>query len=169
MASDRPFRRNGSSSRRTPAGDFDSTDQAPSSTSTSAIDRSTPKGAPTAVVANESFVARFTADRDPVGRRIFIGSREATIVGVVPDLMSGDVDSIEQDGLYASIHQVRPYAVRVLATGPAGSPSLVRPPSGCRFHPRCPHFMEGLCDVEVPPDFEPESEHFSKCWLYKPQ
>lgn len=29
-------------------------------------------------------------------------------------------------------------------------PSLLNLPSGCRFHPRCPHFIEGLCDVERP-------------------
>jgi oligopeptide/dipeptide ABC transporter ATP-binding protein len=30
-------------------------------------------------------------------------------------------------------------------------PSPVNPPSGCRFHPRCPRFVEGHCDVEEPP------------------
>ena len=29
-------------------------------------------------------------------------------------------------------------------------PSLLDLPSGCRFHPRCPIFEEGLCDVERP-------------------
>jgi peptide/nickel transport system ATP-binding protein len=51
---------------------------------------------------------------------------------------------------------------------PGEPPSLVNPPTGCRFHPRCPHFMAGLCDVEFPPDFEPEPEHFVACWLYDP-
>ena len=50
---------------------------------------------------------------------------------------------------------------------PGEPPSLVNPPTGCRFHPRCPHFMAGLCDVKFPPDFEPEPEHFVACWLYK--
>jgi peptide/nickel transport system ATP-binding protein len=50
---------------------------------------------------------------------------------------------------------------------PGEPPSLVNPPSGCRFHPRCPKFMPGLCDVKVPPDFEPEPGHFVKCWLYQ--
>ncbi len=76
-------------------------------------------GAPMAAVVNESFVARFSADRDPIGRRLFVGRRELTIVGIVPDLMSGDVDEIRQDGIYTSIHQLRPYVVRVVAAGSA--------------------------------------------------
>ncbi len=51
---------------------------------------------------------------------------------------------------------------------PSGEPpSLVNPPTGCRFHPRCPKKIEGLCEVEIPPDFEPEPEHYVACWLYK--
>ncbi len=29
-------------------------------------------------------------------------------------------------------------------------PSLMSVPSGCAFHPRCPFFMEGVCDHDVP-------------------
>jgi len=29
-------------------------------------------------------------------------------------------------------------------------PSLLDLPTGCHFHPRCPRFVEGLCDVERP-------------------
>jgi peptide/nickel transport system ATP-binding protein len=50
---------------------------------------------------------------------------------------------------------------------PGEPPSLVNPPSGCRFHPRCPAFIAGLCDKEVPPDFEPSAGHFVECWLYR--
>jgi peptide/nickel transport system ATP-binding protein len=50
---------------------------------------------------------------------------------------------------------------------PGEPPSLITPPPGCRFHPRCPEFMEGLCDVEDPPDFEPEPKHYTACWLYQ--
>ena len=49
---------------------------------------------------------------------------------------------------------------------PGEPPSLVNPPTGCRFHPRCPKFMPGICDVKEPPDFEPEPGHVVKCWLY---
>lgn len=30
-------------------------------------------------------------------------------------------------------------------------PSLLHLPSGCTFHPRCPYFVPGECDVNVPP------------------
>ena len=58
----------------------------------------------------------------------------------------------------------------VLREIPKGEPpSLVNPPTGCRFHPRCPHFMPGLCDVKVPPDFIVSEEHRVACWLYDPE
>lgn len=51
---------------------------------------------------------------------------------------------------------------------PAGEPpSLLHPPPGCRFHPRCPHAIEGLCEVDEPPDFEPRRGHQSACWLHR--
>jgi peptide/nickel transport system ATP-binding protein len=50
---------------------------------------------------------------------------------------------------------------------PGEPPSLVNPPTGCRFHPRCPKAIKGLCEVEEPPDFEPEPGHLVACWLYK--
>jgi peptide/nickel transport system ATP-binding protein len=50
---------------------------------------------------------------------------------------------------------------------PGEPPSLVKPPTGCRFHPRCSRAIQGLCEVEVPPEFNPEPEHVVACWLYK--
>ena len=50
---------------------------------------------------------------------------------------------------------------------PGEPPSLVNPPKGCRFHPRCVRAMAGLCDEKEPPDFEPEPNHFVACWLYQ--
>jgi len=50
---------------------------------------------------------------------------------------------------------------------PGEPPSLVNPPQGCRFHPRCPHMMPGLCDVEVPPEFDLKNDHLVSCWLFR--
>lgn len=50
---------------------------------------------------------------------------------------------------------------------PGEPPSLVNPPKGCRFHPRCAFAIKGVCDVNFPPDFEPEPGHLVACWLYE--
>ena len=50
---------------------------------------------------------------------------------------------------------------------PGEPPSLVNPPVGCRFNPRCSKMIQGLCDVEEPGEFEPVAGHFVKCWLFK--
>jgi peptide/nickel transport system ATP-binding protein len=50
---------------------------------------------------------------------------------------------------------------------PGEPPSLIIPPPGCRFHPRCAKAIAGLCEVEEPPEYEPETGHFVSCWLYK--
>lgn len=39
-------------------------------------------------------------------------------------------------------------------------------PKGCRFHNRCPSFMEGICDVEEPKTIEISENHKVKCFLY---
>ena len=51
---------------------------------------------------------------------------------------------------------------------PGEPPSLVNPPKGCRFHPRCAKAIAGFCDEKEPLEFEPEPEHFVSCWLYQP-
>jgi oligopeptide/dipeptide ABC transporter ATP-binding protein len=42
-------------------------------------------------------------------------------------------------------------------------PSPVNPPSACRFHPRCPRFVEGHCDVEEPPLYSFGAGHVAAC------
>jgi len=49
---------------------------------------------------------------------------------------------------------------------PGEPPSLVNPPSGCRFHPRCPKRIDNLCEVEEPTDLASD-DHLVACWLYK--
>lgn len=50
---------------------------------------------------------------------------------------------------------------------PGEPPSLVNPPPGCRYNPRCPHAIKGLCEVKEPPEFLPEPNHYVACWLYE--
>jgi oligopeptide/dipeptide ABC transporter ATP-binding protein len=45
-------------------------------------------------------------------------------------------------------------------------PSPINPPSGCRFHTRCPVVME-ICSKEEPRIVEIEGEHFVACHRHK--
>jgi len=48
---------------------------------------------------------------------------------------------------------------------PAGEiPSAINPPSGCRFHPRCPIAID-KCSQEIPPLLEVSPGHLAACWL----
>jgi peptide/nickel transport system ATP-binding protein len=75
-------------------------------------------------------------------------------------------------------HAAHPYTQLLIASAPdpsrgdnirvpdlAQPPSLIDPPSGCRFHPRCPHAME-RCRTAAPPRFELSRSHSARCWLY---
>ena len=44
-------------------------------------------------------------------------------------------------------------------------PSLLAPPSGCRFHPRCPHAMD-VCMRKAPPSVTVADGHIAACWLH---
>jgi len=42
-------------------------------------------------------------------------------------------------------------------------PNPINPPNACRFHPRCPRFHEGHCDVEEPPLYPFGRSHSAAC------
>ncbi len=44
-------------------------------------------------------------------------------------------------------------------------PSLITPPTGCRFHPRCPHAMP-VCKERFPKRTELGGGHWTNCFLY---
>ncbi|GAB7050965.1 ABC transporter ATP-binding protein [Catenuloplanes indicus] len=49
-------------------------------------------------------------------------------------------------------------------------PSLIAPPAGCRFHPRCPAAMT-RCTTELPPRLTvgDADGHWAACWLFDPE
>ncbi len=47
-------------------------------------------------------------------------------------------------------------------------PSPLNPPSGCRFHPRCPMAMD-ICSAEEPAFIEVSHDHLAACWLVTPK
>jgi oligopeptide/dipeptide ABC transporter ATP-binding protein len=53
---------------------------------------------------------------------------------------------------------------RVILKGDVPSP--LNPPSGCRFHPRCP-ITEEICSQKEPEFREVNSDHWVACWMVK--
>ena len=49
--------------------------------------------------------------------------------------------------------------------GRGSPPSLVSPPSGCRFHPRCP-FAMAVCATTAPPALPVATDQVAACWLH---
>jgi len=49
---------------------------------------------------------------------------------------------------------------------PGEPPSPINVPPGCRFHPRCPFFIPGKCEVTEPPMVEVREGHYAACHLY---
>ena len=52
-----------------------------------------------------------------------------------------------------------------LAIIPGSVPSLINPPPGCRFHPRCPYAKE-ICRQEKPKELMVEKDHMVACHLF---
>ena len=53
---------------------------------------------------------------------------------------------------------------RRLAAIPGQPPSLIDPPAGCRFAPRCAHRM-AICEQSYPPVSPVGADHEAACWL----
>jgi oligopeptide/dipeptide ABC transporter ATP-binding protein len=57
--------------------------------------------------------------------------------------------------------------IKRLNSIPGSIPDMINPPTGCRFHPRCP-FANARCAREEPPAFPKDSKSYSKCWQSEP-
>ncbi|HET9442077.1 MAG TPA: ABC transporter ATP-binding protein [Acidimicrobiales bacterium] len=69
-------------------------------------------------------------------------------------------------GLLASVIHLGSTTLSSVAGAP---PDLARPPSGCRFHPRCPHAMQ-VCPAREPPRVVAAGAGGTEvaCWLHGP-
>jgi peptide/nickel transport system ATP-binding protein len=82
----------------------------------------------------------------------------------------GDVNDIFRDPLHPYTHSLLGSfpdirGERKTLTGLDGSPpDLLKPPSGCRLHPRCPR-VRGICKEEEPPMVYVHSNHGVACHL----
>ena len=80
-------------------------------------------------------------------------------------LLYGNSSHPYTQALLASVPVPDPTRKSLKASVPGDVPSPVSPPSGCYFHPRCPHCMEA-CRREFPALHEVEPGHFVACHLF---
>lgn len=86
---------------------------------------------------------------------------------LVNDLLNDPVHPYTR-ALLAATSDPDPKNATIMKDVPPGEPpSLLNPPAGCRFHPRCSEIIKGLCDTDEPPGFERSSGHRVECWLYR--
>ena len=87
---------------------------------------------------------------------------------------SGEVDAIYYDpkhpylrSLLKSIPRIGAKTGRRLESIKGMVPDPFHIPPGCPFHPRCPEFMPGICDLQIPPyvAFD-EGMHTTTCHFY---
>jgi len=81
----------------------------------------------------------------------------------VKDLFANPLHPYAQ-GLLRSVPKVEQSGE--LATIPGAVPNLIVPPTGCRFHPRCPSRRD-ICSRAKPDLVEHAPGHWVACWLYE--
>jgi len=117
-----------------------------------------------------------------VGTSILLITHDLAVVAEVADRVcvmyagviveQGDVREVFQrplhpyaQGLLASIPRID-QPNKELSSIPGSVPDLINPPTGCRFHPRCPYAMP-ICKESRPPMTIEGTEHQVACYLYK--
>jgi len=107
------------------------------------------------IITHNIAVAKFISDRIAVmyaGRIVELGPAEETI------------DHPQHPYTQALLKSVPMLGSKEIE-GPEGeTPSLLNPPSGCRFHPRCPYVME-ICKTTEPELIMVGSTQVA-CWLF---
>jgi peptide/nickel transport system ATP-binding protein len=119
--------------------------------------------------------------RQRVGTAILLITHDLAVIAEVADrvcvMYAGQI--VEQGPVKEVFrHPLHPYSQGLLASIPRfdqpdkalssipGSvPNLITPPSGCRFHPRCPYAMP-ICKGERPPTTVEGQDHSVACYLY---
>jgi peptide/nickel transport system ATP-binding protein len=119
--------------------------------------------------------------KDRVGTAIMLITHDLGVIAEVADrvavMYAGNIVEIAPvKDLY--LRPLHPYAqgllssiprmddpTKSLESIPGSVPNLIYPPSGCRFHPRCPHAMP-VCKEARPPMTVEGEGHQVACYLY---
>jgi peptide/nickel transport system ATP-binding protein len=135
------------------------------------------------VTIQAQILERIKELRDRTDTAVILVTHDLGVVADVADRIAvmyagriveqGTVDEIFYDpqhpytwGLLGSITRVDRERPRRLPSIPGAPPSLVNPPQGCRFRPRCPHAFDRCHDEPALEARLPDMpDHLDRCWL----
>jgi peptide/nickel transport system ATP-binding protein len=113
-------------------------------------------------ISHDIGVVRYLADRIAVmyvGRIVELGTTDQIFEGPNHPYTEALLSAVPNvDGVAEQ---------RIPLTGEIPSPA--NPPAGCVFHTRCHRYVDGLCNVEVPPELELSPGHTVLCHLTREQ
>ena len=112
-------------------------------------------------ISHDLATAKYVCDRIAI---MYLG--KIVEIGSLDDLYSNPIHPYTRALLDAvPVPDPRHRRTEPLPTGEIPNP--INPPSGCRFHPRCPIASEGICDVEVPEllPLDADQDHLAACHL----
>jgi oligopeptide/dipeptide ABC transporter ATP-binding protein len=135
------------------------------------------------VIVEAKLVDQLKAIREEFGVTILVITHNIALVAQIADRLAvmyagrivelGSVYQVFDEpkhpytqGLLNSVPTIRLDDRDELYKMPGEPPNLTHPPSGCRFHPRCPRVMP-ICSEHTPKLQELDDGRLVHCWLYQ--
>ena len=131
------------------------------------------------VIVQDALIQELKILQEQIGMTMIYISHDIAVIAEVSDkigiMYAGQM--VEMGSSEAIFHEpVHHYTAALMSafpsvTGPKRElstlggepPNLLSPPTGCRFHPRCPAATD-ICRTQVPPFTEHGDGHYAACW-----
>jgi len=111
-------------------------------------------------ITHDLALARHTCDRIAI---MYLG--KIMEMGDIEQVISEPLHPYTQ-ALIRAVPTPNPLAERIEVVIKGEIPSPINPPSGCRFHTRCPSYIGEICRTVEPPLIDVGNGHYVACHLY---
>jgi len=111
-------------------------------------------------ITHDLALARHTCDKVAI---MYLG--KIVDMGPVDEIIFERLHPYTQ-ALVAAVPVPNPESARIEVKVKGEIPSPINPPSGCRFHTRCPSYIGDICRTAEPPLIEVKKGHYVACHLF---